>query len=169
MAIVRTSIVTPRPPLNLFEVTRKTLSGDESDYQTIYCARNYVIPGSGFSAKRTIQTATIMTGLIVSNTSDQTVYVSVAIKGLKLNEIDPRETFTIIKEVPIEPNDFASISLDRQVMRSSAVEITPADNDDEDKGGEELQLKVHTLNTTVDVHFSYIINQREEYQEVVSV
>lgn len=161
------SILTKRPPLNLFEVKRSSLSAN-NEYQTIYCARNFIIPQSGFTQERKVETATIITSLIVSNTSDNTVYATVAIKGLKetVDDVDVRNDFIIIKDVPIEPSDFASISLDRQVMKSSAERIDESAELTSElrmKLGEELMIKI--TSGSVDVHFSYIVNQREEFTE----
>lgn len=161
------SILTKRPPLNLFEVKRSSLSAND-EYQTIYCARNFIIPQSGFTQERKVETATIITSLIVSNTSVNTVYATVAIKGLKetVDDVDIRNDFIIIKDVPIEPSDFASISLDRQVMKSSAERIDESAELTSElrmKLGEELMIKI--TSGSVDVHFSYIVNQREEFTE----
>lgn len=164
MTVEYKSIKSKRPPLNLFEVKRVSLQGTNDDtFQKIYCARNFVIPQSGFTQKRIVETATIITGLIISNTSDSNITIkpTVAIRGLK--EGDSREEFIIIKEVPIEPNDFASISLDRQVMKSSAYDIDDETTAPEDKTGEYLLINLKT--GTADIHFSYIVNQREEFTE----
>lgn len=161
------SIISKRPPLNLFEVKRATIATPNED-KTIYCARNFVIPQSGFTKERIVETATIITGLIITNTGsvNQTIKATVKIRGLKEGTVgsETREDYIIIKDVPIEPHDFASISLDRQVMKSSAenVKIDVANIDDINykKLGEELIIKIDS--GSVDVHFSYIVNQREE-------
>lgn len=136
--------VTPRPPLNLFEVSRAELQGNT--WVQMVDVPSYYIPANGPVPARTVNTAAIMTGLAITNISSNTISVSARIQGVDGNY------YTIINAAPIPPNDFLSIGFDRQVMKT----------------GEKLEVSVPSNNEPsanhASVHFSYILNQREEFQ-----
>lgn len=137
--------VTPRPPLNLFEVERRQLQSN-TWFQLVE-APHYYIPRNGPNPARTVNTALIMTGLIISNIHTSTIRVSARIKG------SDGFYYPVINTAPVPPNDFLSIGLDRQVLKS----------------GETMEVSVPSNTTSANhatVHFSYIVNQREEYQDL---
>ena len=135
MAII---ISTPRPPLNLFEVVRKGLTGN---WQTIYEVPTYRIPPVGPAAERFIDCAAIMTGLLVSPQSNIATKVSA-----RIVDANGSTTWDLLTNAIVPSNDFLSIDLNRQVLKT----------------GEKLQMRV-TDNEVAVVHFSFILNQREEF------
>jgi hypothetical protein len=137
--------VSPRPPLNLFEVARVQLQGN-SWFQVVEVP-SYYVPKNGPILAKTVNTAAIMTGLTVTNVHGATIRASARIRGVD------GVYYTVVNAAPIPPNDFLSISFERQVMKS----------------GEILEVSVPSNASSANhahVHFSYIINQREEYQDL---
>ena len=131
-------IVTPRPPLNLFEAVREEATSAWAD---IYTVPSYRIPASGPSPQRDINAAAIMNGLLVSNTTGSSIAFSARIVSTDTN------TYAILEDAPVPANAFMVIALERQVMLT----------------GETIQVKVGSAQTA-DVHFSFILNTREEYE-----
>lgn len=134
--------VTPRPPLNLFEVERKQLQSNT--WFQILQVPSYYIPRNGPNPPRTVNTAAIMTGLTIANEHTATIRVSARIRGMD------GVYYNVVKSAPVPPNDFLIIGFDRQVMMT----------------GEILEVSVPSNTTSANhatVHFSYIINQREEF------
>lgn len=137
MAIV---ITTPKPPLNLFEVRRVALS---SDWLTVYEVPEYLIPASGPVAARTVDAAAIVTGLIICAETVTGINVSLRI----LNEIGTEFNLMVAAAVPY--GDFLPVPIDRQVLKS----------------GERIQARLN-VSQVADAHFSFILNQREEFQVI---
>lgn len=131
------TIVTPRPPLNLFEVARITV-GDT--FTTVYETPVYEIPASGPNPARLVDAAAIFTSLIVSNTSAGAATFSIQI--LDVNSV----AFSVAVDQDVPAGDYVSVNLDRQILKT----------------GETLQVKMDTGNTS-EVHFSFVLNQREEF------
>lgn len=134
--------VTPRPPLNLFEVERRSLQGNT--WFQVLQVPSYYVPRNGPIAAKTVNAAAIMTGLTVSNIHTATIRASVQIRDAA------NVAYTIINQAPIPPNDFLSVSFERQVMKT----------------GEILEVSIPSNSGTSNhatVHFSYILNQREEF------
>ena len=134
--------VTPRPPLNLFEVERRQLIG--SGWVELLEVPSYFIPRNGPNPERVVNCAAIMTGLTITNIHSQTIRASARIIGT-----DDQE-YVVINETPIPTNDFLIIRFDRQVMKS----------------GERLQVAIPSNvgpSVHAHVHFTYILNQREEF------
>lgn len=134
--------VTPRPPLNLFEVARLQLQGNT--WFEVVEVPSYYVPRNGPIAAKTVNAAAIMTGLTITNMHSSTIRASARIKG------EDGVYYTIVQTAPIPPNDFLSISFERQVMKT----------------GETLEVSVPSNSTSANhahVHFSYILNQREEF------
>jgi hypothetical protein len=134
---------TPRPPLNLFEVERKQLQGNT--WFQIVEVPSYFIPQNGPIAAKSVNTAVIMTGLTITNMHTATIRASARIKGVD------GVYYTVVQNAPIPTSDFLSISFERQVMKT----------------GEILEISIPS-NTNASAnhahaHFSYIINQREEF------
>lgn len=134
------TIITPRPPLNLFEVVRLNVT---STWQTLYEVPDYQIPANGPNPQRTLSAAAIITNLIVSNEATDTVEVSVKIIDSSNNE------FILANKLPVFEFDFASLGVERQVLKS----------------GEKIQLKVEATQSAVAM-LSFVLNQREEFVEV---
>jgi len=132
------TIVTPRPPLNIFDRVR--FDADET-WQLLYETPDYQIPASGPNPSRTVKAVALLTSLIVTNTGTQTVNVS-----LRATE-GGAETFLIINDLPVPANDFALIELGKQNLPS----------------GDKLEIKMGTGETAV-AHLSYVLNQREEFE-----
>jgi hypothetical protein len=134
------TIITPRPPLNLFEVVRLNVT---SAWQTLYEVPDYEIPANGPNPQKTLSAAAIITNLVVSNQGTNTVEVSVKIIDASNNE------FILANELPVFEYDFASLGVERQVLKS----------------GEKIQIKVEDTQTAVAM-MSFVLNQREEFVEV---
>jgi hypothetical protein len=135
------TIITPRPPLNLFEVVR---IGIDDAWLTIYDVPNYTIPASGPNPQRTIGAAAIMTGIAICPLTTAGATISARVENASGSQ-----TFLLIDGAFAPSGDFLSISLDRQVLKS----------------GEKLQIKCGTGETAM-VHFSFILNQREDFTEI---
>jgi hypothetical protein len=133
-----TTIVTPRPPLNLFEAVRLNAT---DQWTNIYTVPKYQVPASGPVPQRDINAAAIMNGLIVTNTTGGLIDVSIRIIGADSNE------YPIVEEAPVPVNDFMIVSLERQVMLTD----------------ESIQVKLGTAQTAT-VHFTFILNTREEFE-----
>jgi hypothetical protein len=137
----------PRPPLNIFEASRANIEGNA--WVTLAEVPQYYIPQNGPNPARTINTVAIMTGLTITNVHDNTIRVSARVVGQE------DELYPILNEAIIPPNDFLSISFERQIMMTwEKMEVSIPSNDTSD---------VHAT-----AHFTYIINQREEFELVAS-
>lgn len=130
-------IVTPRPPLNLFEAVRIDVT---SAWTTIYQTPLYRIPANGADPQRDVAAAAIMTGIIVANTSVVPITISARILGTT------GTPFSLLTGVQVPIGDYILLDMDRQVLKTD----------------ETLQLQCG-LATTATVHFSFILNQREEF------
>lgn len=146
MAIIKTT----KPPLNIFNVSRTNIQNGSNTWIKLYEVDSYEIPATPISAARNVDTSAIMTGLLVTNLSDEKdVEVSIRVQ----ETLNTDNTYIIIHKVPIPIHDFASLKLDRQML----------------KPGEELQAICWTNdpalenNNIVSTHLSYILNQSEEY------
>jgi len=133
-------IVTPRPPLNLFEAVRINIT---AAWTTIYQTPLYRIPANGADPQRDISAAAIMTGVVVTNTSTVPITISARILGTT------GTPFAVLTGVQIPIGDYILLDMDRQVLKTD----------------ETLQLQCG-LATTATAHFSFILNQREEYQVI---
>jgi hypothetical protein len=133
-------IVTPRPPLNLFEAARVNIT---SAWTTVYQTPLYRIPASGPTPQRDIGAAAIMTGVVVANTSAVPITISARILGTT------GTPFPLLTGVQVPIGDYILLDMDRQVLRTD----------------ETLQLQCGTA-TTATAHFSFVLNQREEFQVI---
>lgn len=131
------TITTPRPPLNLFNVSRIQVP---STYTTILDVPNYLIPVNGPNPARTVQAVALLTSLIVANNSNATIQFSMQILD------GSNVTWRILNQMDIPPNDFALIELGKQNLPS----------------GDRLQLKCENFQGAV-ASLSYVLNQREEF------
>ena len=135
--------VSPRPPLNLFEVERKQLQGNT--WTQVVTVPSYYVPRNGPIAAKTVNTAAIMTGLTITNMHTATIRASARIRGVD------GVYYTVVQNAPIPTSDFLSISFERQVMKTGEIlEVSIPSN-------------VSPSANHAHVHFSYIINQREEF------
>lgn len=131
------TITTPRPPLNLFEVSRIAVP---SFYTTILETPDYLIPANGPNPQRTVQAVALLTSLIVANNSTAPLQFSVRV--LDANDF----SWLLLNQMDIPPNDFALIELGKQNLPS----------------GDRLQLKCENFQGAI-ASLSYVLNQREEY------
>jgi len=131
------TITTPRPPLNLFEVVRQALG---PEWATVYDVPDYLIPTEGPNPARSVAAAAIMTGVLITPTSEAAVRVSIRVLALN------NTPWLLLDRAFAPSGDVLSIGLDRQVLKS----------------GERLQMKVEAGEAAV-AHFSFILNQREEF------
>lgn len=131
------TIVTPRPPLNLFNTNRLNV---QSFYTTILETPDYQIPANGPNPARTVQAVALLTSLVVSNNTNADIQLSIRI-------VDTTNTnWVLLNEMDIPPNDFALIELGKQNLAS----------------GEKLQLRVENFQGAV-ASLAYVLNQREEF------
>ena len=133
-------IVTPRPPLNLFEAVRINVT---AVWTTIYQTPLYRIPANGADPQRDISAAAIRTGIIIANTSLVPITISARILGTT------GTPFTLLTGVQVPIGDYILLDMDRQVLKTD----------------ETLQLQCGAATTAI-AHFSFILNQREEFQVI---
>jgi hypothetical protein len=131
------TIITPRPPLNLFNVARIQVP---SFYTTILDVPNYLIPANGPNPQRTVQAVALLTSLIVANNGNDTIQFSMQVRDAS------NVTWLILNQMDIPPNDFALIELGKQNLPS----------------GDRLQLKCENFQGAT-ASLSYVLNQREEF------
>jgi hypothetical protein len=134
------TIVTPRPPLNLFEALRLNAT---DQWTNIYTVPKYRVPASGPVPQRDINAAAIMNGMIITNTTNGLIDVSVRIIGTNA------AAYPVVVDAQVPTNDFMIISLERQVMLTD----------------EAIQVKVGAGQAAT-VHFTFILNTREEYEVI---
>ena len=132
-----TTITTPRPPLNLFEVSRINVP---SFWTTILETPDYFIPEFGPNPARTVQAVALLTSLVVANNSNAVMQFSVRVLDKDGN------SWLLLNEMDIPPNDFALIELGKQNLPS----------------GDRLQLQTGVFQGAV-ASLSYVLNQREEF------
>jgi hypothetical protein len=131
------TIVSPRPPLNLFEVSRINVP---SFWTTILETPDYLIPESGPNPARTVTAVALLTSLVVANNSNAVLQLSIRV--LDRNN----QSWLLLNQMDVPPNDFALIDLGRQNLPS----------------GDRLQLQTGAFQGAV-ASLSYVLNQREEF------
>ena len=131
------TITTPRPPLNLFNVARVVVP---SFYTTVLETPDYLIPAIGPNPARTIEAVALLTSLMVTNNSADTLQLSARIVDAQGTE------WLVLNQMDIPPNDFAIIEFGKQNLPS----------------GDRLQLKTENFQGAI-ANLSYVLNQREEY------
>jgi hypothetical protein len=131
------TIVSPRPPLNLFEVSRINVP---SFFTTILETPDYLIPEFGPNPARTVEAVALLTSLVVANNSAAVLQLSVRV--LDKNN----QSWLLLNQMDVPPNDFALIDLGKQNLPS----------------GDRLQLKCEDFQGAV-ASLSYVLNQREEF------
>jgi len=131
--------VTPRAPLNIFEVTRKNLAGDGL-WANLVVVPHYYIPENGPVPAKTVNTSAIVTGLIITNRHTATIRASAKI-------LSNGGEYFIIKDASVPPRDFLSVGFQRQILLSGEV------------------MQASSTIGPADVHFTYIVNQREEFED----
>jgi hypothetical protein len=131
------TITTPRPPLNLFEVSRINVP---SFYTTILDTPDYLIPANGPNPQRIVKAVALLTSLVVANNSN-------AVLQFSMRVLDANNTsWLLLNQMDIPPNDFALIEFGKQNIPS----------------GDRLQLKCENFQGAV-ASLSYVLNQREEF------
>ena len=170
-----TTKTTTKAPLNVFEVVRKNITASDG-WVSVYEANNWEVDIGSFEDPEIVQTAAIITGLIISNDSvdpeleageakdNSSTTATVSVKFVAGDTVTDGTTaagsYTLLKQFEVLPNDFASVGLDKQILRSSA---------NKNGTGDSIQIKVHNMtdNASYDsdlkvaVTFSFILNQRE--------
>jgi len=131
-------IKTPRPPLNLFEVVRVPITDVDT---VVYEVPEYEIPANGPTPLQIVDAAAIMTGVAIANSMAVPITVGVQIIGVH------GDAYSLVSDLEIPVGDFVLINVDRQVMKS----------------GEVLQAKC-SKGEVADVHFSFVLNQREQFE-----
>jgi hypothetical protein len=131
------TIVSPRPPLNLFEVSRINVP---SFFTTILETPDYLVPEFGPNPQRTIEAVALLTSLVVANNTD--IVIQLSIRVLDKNGA----AWQLLNQMDIPPRDFAVIDLGKQNLPS----------------GDRLQLRVNNFQGAV-ASLSYVLNQREEF------
>lgn len=131
------TITTPRPPLNLFEVSRINVP---SFWTTILETPDYFIPEFGPNPARTVGAVALLTSLVVANNSSEILQLSVRV--LDKNNV----SWLLLNGMDVPPNDFALIDLGKQNLPS----------------GDRLQLQTGVFQGAV-ASLSYVLNQREEF------
>jgi hypothetical protein len=143
LTLLAANTTSPRPPLNIFEASRKQLQGNT--WFKIAEVPRYTIPANNPIPQRVVNAVAIMTGLVITNVTNTAIRASARIKGTD------SVYYTVIDSAPIPPNDFLTVSIERQVMMSSEIlEISIPSN-------------TNASANHAHVHFSYIVNQREEF------
>lgn len=132
-----TTITTPRPPLNLFNVDRINVP---STWTTILDVPDYLIPANGPTPSRSVQAVALLTSLVVANNSSDVIQISIRVLDGDDN------TWLLLNQMDVPPNDFALIDLGKQNLPS----------------GDRLQLRTEAFQGAV-ASLSYVLNQREEY------
>ena len=139
-----TIIITPRPPLNLFEAVRVNITSTPT---IVYTVPMYRIPANGPDPQRDVSAAAVITGLMIANTSALSMTVAVRIGRLVAG--GPNVEFQLVSNLLIPQNDYVSLTIDRQVLKT-----------------DEYIVAQCATATTATVHMSFILNQREEYTEL---
>ena len=134
-------ITTPRPPLNLFEVVRIAVT---DVWTTIYEVPKYRIPASGPTPQRDIGAAALLTGAVVANTAAVPITASARILNTS------GTPFALLTDIQIPIGDYLLLDLERQVLKSDEI----------------IQVKCATAQTA-NVHLSFVLNQREEFEVIV--
>lgn len=130
-------IETPRPPLNIFDAVHANI---DQNWSTLLETPTYLIPAIGPNPQRTVEIVSLLTSLIVTNTGQGTITVSLRI-------VNANGDFMLLNELPVPANDFALVELSKQNLPS----------------GEILQIRTGEGQNAV-AHLSFVSNQREEYE-----
>ena len=130
-------IETPRPPLNIFDAVHANI---DQNWSTLLETPTYLIPAIGPNPQRTVEIVSLLTSLIVTNTGQGTITVSLRI-------VNANGDFLLLNELPVPANDFALVELSKQNLPS----------------GEILQIRTGEGQNAV-AHLSFVSNQREEYE-----
>lgn len=139
-----TTIVSPNPPLNIFDRVR--FNADDT-WQTLYEVPEYEIPASGPNPTRIVEAVALLTSMLVTNDGASTVNVS--LRAATGQEGVDLVTHTIINGLPVPPGDFALLELGKQNFPS----------------GDRIEIKMDAGQTGV-AHLSYVLNQREQFEVI---
>ena len=135
-----TTIVSPRPPLNIFQAVHANIS---SSWVQLYRTPGYLIPAIGPNPARPIEAVALLTSLIVTNT--QSTPISVFLRIRNTEEVE----FDLLNGLLVPSNDLALIELSKQNLPT----------------GESLLIRTSPGQNGV-AHLSFVLNQREEYTEL---
>ena len=134
------TIISPRPPLNLFDAKHMLI---DSTIRPILTTPKYQVPAVGPNQVRNIQAVALLTSLIVTNDTANTISVFLEIRNAD------NTAFNLLTGLPVPANDFALIELSKQNL--------PSD--------ESLWIRTSAGQSGV-AHLSYVLNQREEYEDL---
>jgi hypothetical protein len=138
-------IITPRPPLSLTEVVRVT-ADDTTGGTLVYEVPYYRIPALGPTPERDVEAAAIITNVTISDLTSGTGGSEVSAWVTTLSGATGSDTFILASSVPVAKNSYATLAIEKQVLKSGDQFIVQMD------GG-----------NTADVHFSFILSTREEF------
>ena len=133
------TITSPRPPLNLFEAVHMNL---DRDYRPLYTTPDYLVPAVGPNPPRTIKAVALLTSLIITNDTADTISAYIQIRTAD------NTPYNLLTGLLVPPNDFALIELSKQNLVS----------------GESIWARVSPDQNAV-AHLSFVLNQREEYED----
>jgi len=123
--------------LNLFEVERVPF---DDNWTTIYDVPNYVIPAVGFNQEKTINTAAIISNLLLSNATALAITADIRV-------LDPLDVvYAITSNEEIGASGFIKVDLDKHILMT----------------GDRLQVKGSALASGI-AHLSFVLNQREQF------
>ena len=131
--------VTPRPPLNLALAVRINVD-DTPTGVLVYDVPIYRIPAEGPRPERFVESAAILTNVIIANTTEGPAAASLWVIDNETNQ------FYFVVELPIAENGYVKVDLDKQILRS----------------GEKLYVSLGA-SQTAQLHLSFVLYQREEF------
>lgn len=135
-------ITSTQPPLNLFDVARLQLSDVE---ELAFEAFQWRVPSRGpASPERILDTAVILTSLLVCNTNGSAITLEGRIENRDF------ESYQLFDGISIPANGFVSVPVDRGIMIS----------------GEQLYLRLTESSVTAEAHLSLIVNQKEDFEVI---
>ena len=134
------TITSPRPPLNIFNAVHENL---DSTLRPLYTTPDYLIPAIGPNPARTIEAVALLTSLIVTNNTNDTISVYLEVKTAAGGSYD------LLTGLLVPANDFALIELSKQNLPT----------------GDSIWARVSPGQNAV-AHLSFVLNQREEYEVI---
>lgn len=132
------NIITPRPPLNLFQVVRVEV--DDTPTLVLEVPRYEIPPIPPAVTPTYIDIADILTNMIITNLGATAATATITIE-------DPNAvSFVLAEGISIPGDDYIPVAIDRQVMLTA----------------EKMYVQMGT-GQTANVHLSFVQNQRESY------
>jgi hypothetical protein len=116
----------------------------DSTLRPIYTTPDFLVPEVGPNPARTIEAVALLTSLIVTNPMATPINVYLEIRDGAGNPFD------LLTGLIVPANDFALIELSKQNLPT----------------GESIWIRTSPAQNGV-AHLSFVLNQREEYEEIV--